>query len=353
MAQRQMRAAVGIGLEWSDWGERVSFVTEAERLGVHAAWSSEAWGADAVSPLGFLAARTSHVLLGTSIVQVGSRSPALLGMTAGTLHSITDGRFILGLGVSGPQVIEGWHGVPFRRPVERMREAIAVIRLVLSGERVQYEGQSYRLPLPGGEGTAIRSSMGPQGPVPIYLATLGPRSLEMTGEIADGWLASSFIPQHAGVFTAHLRAGAERAGRRLEDLELQAGGVVAFGDDLARLIEPRRRGLAFELGAMGSRAHNFYNQAYQRAGYQDVAREIQRRWLDGDRAGATALVPDDLVTGTNLLGTEAMVTERIRAYRDAGITTIMVEPDGDKLAARLDTLGRFMRLLEQVNGEGA
>jgi alkanesulfonate monooxygenase SsuD/methylene tetrahydromethanopterin reductase-like flavin-dependent oxidoreductase (luciferase family) len=191
--------------------------------------------------------------------------------------------------------------------------------------------------------------MGAAGPVPIFLATLTPKSLELTGALADGWLASSFMPEHAAVFTDHLRAGAERAGRKLEDLELQAGGVVAFGDDLERLLDPRRPGLAFELGAMGSREHNYYNEAYQRAGFREVALEVQRLWLDGKRDAARRAVPDEIILTTNLLGTDAMVADRIRAYRAAGVTTISVEPAGETLSERVETLGRFMHLLAEVN----
>jgi F420-dependent oxidoreductase-like protein len=267
---------------------------------------------------------------------------------------LTNGRFLLGLGVSGPQVIEGWHGLRFERPIARMREIIEIARLVMSGERVEYKGRFYRLPLPDGEGKAIRSSLGPvAAPVPIYLATLGPKSLEMTGEIADGWLGTSFMPEHADVFFHHIAAGARRAGRSIDDIDLQAGGAVAFSDDVESLYAPRKPGIAFTLGAMGSRQHNFYNQAFQRAGYKELALNIQDLWLNGKREEASALVPDELVVKTNLLGTEEMVKQRIRAYRDVGVNTIRVDPQGRDMSERLETLGRFMRLLNEVNAEGA
>jgi alkanesulfonate monooxygenase SsuD/methylene tetrahydromethanopterin reductase-like flavin-dependent oxidoreductase (luciferase family) len=181
--------------------------------------------------------------------------------------------------------------------------------------------------------------------VPIYLATLSPKSLEMTGEIADGWLGTSFMPDHAGVFLDHLAAGAARAGRTLKALDLHvAAGVVAFSDDVERLIPPRKPGLAFTLGAMGSRRHNFYNDAYRRAGYDDVARDVQRLWLEGRRDDAAARVPDELVLRTNLLGTGTMVRERLARYRAAGIDVIRVEPAGETLDARLATLGRLLEL---------
>jgi F420-dependent oxidoreductase-like protein len=346
-----LRVSVGFGFGRQDWGQAVDFVVEAEKLGVYSAWFAEAWGSDSISPLAYVAARTSKILLGTGIMQAGTRTPALVGMTAGTLSVLTGGRFLLGLGVSGPQVIEGWHGIPYDRPIQRMRETIDIARLVMSGERVGYSGKVYQLPKPGGEGKSIRSSLGPVDPVPVYLATLGPKSLEITGEIADGWLGTSFMPEHADVFFDHIRRGAQKAGRQIGDIDLQAGGVVSFSDDLGSLIPRRKPGLAFTLGAMGSREHNFYNEAFQRAGYTDLAKEAQRLWLEGDREGAAKLVPDEMVLKTNLLGTDEMVKQRIRAYREAGLNTIRVDPEGNGLAGRLETLGRFMRLLDEVNRE--
>jgi F420-dependent oxidoreductase-like protein len=343
-----MRLAISLRLANDDWSAASDWVVEAERLGVDCVWSAEAWGHDAVTPLAFLAARTSRIHLGAGIMQAGTRTPALVAMTAMSLASMSGGRFRLGLGVSGPQVIEGWHGIRFERPVQRMRETIEIVRRLTRGERSEYHGQVYELPLPGGEGKAIRSSARPQPGIPLYLATLSPRSLEMTGEIADGWLGTSFMPEHARIFFEPLAAGAARGGRSLADLDLQAGGMVAFSDDLPKLIAARKPGLAFTLGAMGSRGHNFYNAAFRRAGYEDTAIEVQRLWLDGKREEATARVPDELVLKTNLLGTEAMVRDRLLAYRKAGITTLRVEPAGEGLDHRLATLGRLTDLLRTL-----
>src|SRR3989454_6778084 len=260
---------------------------------------------------------------------------------------MSSGRFVLGMGVSGPQVIEGWHGLRFDRPLTRMREIVEVVRRATRGGRVGFKGRAYELPLPGGEGKALRSSAQPRPDMPVYLATLSPKSLEMTGEIADGWLGTSFMPEHARVFFDHLEAGAKRAGRSLAQLDLQVGGFVAFSDDVDRLIPPRKPGLAFTLGAMGSRQHNFYNDAFKRAGYEDVALEVQRLWLDGRREDAAARVPDELVLKTNLLGTEAMVRRRIETYRQAGVTTLRVEPAGETLEARMATLGRLLELVRE------
>ena len=341
-----MRVAVGLRLEGDeDWEKAATYVVEAERLGVAFAWSHESWGLDAATPLAFMAARTSRIRLGSGIMQAGTRTPALVAMTALSLASMSGGRFVLGLGVSGPQVIEGWHGLRFKQPLTRLRELVEIVRLTARGERVAFKGRIYELPLPGGEGKALRSSARPRPDIPIYLATLSPRGLALTGEIADGWLGTSFMPEHARVFFDHIAAGAARAGRSLARLDLQAGGAVAFGDDVERLVAARKPGLAFTLGAMGSREHNFYNDAFKRAGYADAALEVQRLWLDGKRDEAAARVPDDLALTVNLLGTEAMVLQRLRVYRDAGITTLRVDPAGATLQARLATLGRLMDLV--------
>jgi F420-dependent oxidoreductase-like protein len=347
-----MRIAISKRLATENWPEAATYVVEAERLGVDDVWSAGAWGHDAVTPLAFLAARTTRLRLGTGIMQAGTRTPALVAMTAMSLAAMSGNRFVLGLGVSGPQVIEGWHGIRFDRPVQRMREIIEIVRMAARGERVAYEGKIYRLPLPGGEGKALRSGAPPVPPIPIYLATLSPRSLEFTGEVADGWLGTSFMPEHAHVFFDALAAGAARAGRKLTDLDLQAGGTVAFGDDVERLIAERKPGLAFTLGAMGSARHNFYNEAFRRAGYEDVAVEAQHLWLAGRREEATARVPDELVLKTNLLGTEAMVRARIAAYRAAGVTTLRVEPAGKTLHERLDTLARVVALAREDTRAG-
>ena len=343
-----MRVAISLRLASEDWEQASAYVVEAERLGVDCLWSAEAWGHDAVTPLAFMAARTSRIQLGTGIMQAGTRTPALVAMTAMSLAAMSGGRFLLGFGVSGPQVIEGWHGIRFERPIQRMRETVEIVRRAIRGERLEFKGSIYELPLPGGEGKALRSAAKPQPNIPIYLATLSPKSLEMTGEIADGWLGTSFMPEHARVFFDHLEAGARRAGRSLASLDLQAGGVVAFSDDVERLVPPRKPGLAFSLGAMGSRQHNFYNDAYKRAGYTEVALEVQRLWLDGHREEAAARVPDELVLKTNLLGTDAMVRRRLEHYRAAGVTTLRVEPAGDTLDARLATLGRLLDLVRAL-----
>ncbi|HYX51220.1 MAG TPA: LLM class flavin-dependent oxidoreductase, partial [Ktedonobacteraceae bacterium] len=203
-----------------DWDTAIAYAVEAERLGVDSAWTAETWGYDGATPLAFLAAKTSRLRLGTGILQVGSRTPALTAMTAMALASLSGDRFLLGLGVSGPQVIEGWHGVRFARPLQRLRETIEIVRKVTRGERLVYQGEIYQVPLPDSEGRALISSVLPRPKLPIYLATLGPKSLELTGELADGWLGTSFIPEHAAMFFDPIAAGAAKAGKSLADLDL-------------------------------------------------------------------------------------------------------------------------------------
>ena len=347
-----MKVAIGFAPVNEDWEAAVTYAVEAERLGVDIAWTAETWGYDGATLLAYLAAKTTKLRLGTGIMQVGTRTPAMTAMTAMALASLSGDRFVLGLGVSGPQVIEGWHGVRFTRPMQRLHEVVDIVRMVACGERLVYHGEIYDLPLPGGEGKAMASSARPRPNLPIYLATLGPKSLELTGEIADGWLGTSFIPEHGSMFFDAIAAGATRVGRSLADLDLQvSAGVVAFSDDIERLIPPRKPGLAFTLGAMGSRQHNFYNDVYRRAGYEDVALEVQDLWFRKQREAAAARIPDELVLKTNLIGTEDMVRERIQAHRAAGVNTLRVEPEGETLNERLTILGRLMDLVNEVDGK--
>jgi F420-dependent oxidoreductase-like protein len=345
-----MKVAIGLGMTGEgSWKDAATYVQEAEKLGAQYVWTAEAWGHDAVTPLGYLAALTSKIKLGAGIMQAVGRTPANTAMTAMTLQSLSDGRFIMGLGASGPQVVEGWHGVPYKKPIQRIREVIEIVRIISRGDKLQYDGQIFHLPLPGGEGKSIRSGAPPSPNIPVYLATLSPMSLALTGEVADGWIGTSFIPEQAEeVFFQHIRKGAQRAGRSMDEIDLQAGGVVSFTDDLEKALPRRKPGLAFTLGAMGSKEHNFYNAAFQRAGYQEEARAIQLKWLEGDRQTAAQMVPEEMVLHTNLLGTDAMVRERMQAYKNAGVTTLRVDPDGRTLQERLDTLGRAINLAKDV-----
>ena len=349
-----MKVAIGVGGAGSgqrrDWERQVEYVREAERLGVDQVWTAEAWGMDAVAPLAYIAAKTDTIKLGTGIMQISARAPVMTAMTAMTMAAMTDDRFILGLGVSGPQVVEGLHGTSFDRPLSRLREYVDIVKLATSGERVEYDGTHYQLPRPAGKGKALRLAQPPTN-VLIYLATLGPNSLRYTGAVADGWVGTSFVPEGADATIGHIRDGALAHGRNMNEIDLAAGGAVEFGDDVESLIATRRPGIAFSLGAMGSATENFYNDAYRRAGFEDAGTKVQALWLSGDRAAAAEAVPDELVLRTNLIGTAAMVADRIRAYRDAGITTLRVQPEGGDLDAKLETLAKVIDLVSELNDE--
>ncbi len=340
-----MRVAIQLSADGGPWDELVTYVQEAERLGVAVCFVAEAWGADAVTPLAYLAAKTERILLGSGIFQISARTPVTTAQTALTLAQVSGNRFLLGLGVSGPQVVEGLHGQAFAHPLGRMRETIAIIRQAFAGERITYQGQHFQLPRPGGEGKALRLNRPPNPDIPIYLATLAPKMLQLTGELADGWIGTSFIPEAASAYTTHLATGAARAGRTLSALDLSQGAEVAFGNDVEAMVAARKSGLAFSLGGMGSATTNFYNDAYSRQGWGEVAQEVQRLWVAGQRQEAAALIPDAMVLQTTLLGTETMVHDRIRAWRDAGITTLRMYPAGETLDQRLETLGRALDIV--------
>ena len=345
-----MKVAIGIGGAASgrkrDWDDNVEFVVEAEKLGVDIVWSAEAWGMDAVVPLAFLAARTERIRLGTGIMQISARTPSMTAMTALTMAAVSHDRFVLGLGASGPQVVEGLQGRPFKAPITRMRETMEIARLAFAGKKIEYNGKYHQLPLPGGEGKALRLSQPGNENIPIYLASLSPRSLALTGEMADGWVGTSFSPDTGAPVIKTISDAAVAAGRSLADIDLQVGGSIAFTDDVASLIAPQKAAMAFQLGAMGSADHNFYNDAFKRQGYEEDATAVQQLWLQGKRDAAAARVPDDMILKTNLFGSEEMVRGRIEAYRAAGINTLRLSPLGNTLEERLSTLGRAMDIVQ-------
>ncbi len=344
-----MKVSISIGGAASggrrDFDEQVAYVMEAERLGVDAVWSAEAWRQDAVTPLAYLAAKTERIRLGAGIMQISARTPSMTAMTALTLATVSGDRFILGLGASGPQVVEGLQGRPFKAPLTRLKETLEIVRLAFAGEKLAYEGRYHQLPLPGGEGKALRLAQPANPNIPIYLATLSPKSLRYTGVAADGWLGTSFTPEHADAHLDHIAQGAAEAGRPMGDIDIQVGGAVAFGDDLEALVEPLKPGIAFSLGAMGSPTTNFYNDAYRRGGWADAAQAVQRLWVQGKRAEAVASVPSRMVEEVNLLGDEDQVRARVETFRKAGVTTLRVQPAGADLEARLETLGRVMDMV--------
>ncbi|QRP47574.1 LLM class flavin-dependent oxidoreductase [Amycolatopsis sp. FDAARGOS 1241] len=332
------------------WPQTLEFVLEAEKLGLDVCWVAEAWGSDAPTVLGFLAGRTTRLQLGSGIMQVGVRTPVAVAQAALTLADLSGGRFSLGLGPSGPQVIEGLHGVPFAKPLTRLRETVQIVRSAFAGEKISFSGKAFDIPLPG-EARPMRLSATPNEDIPIYLATLSPKMLELTGELADGWLGTSFVPEGAGAYFSHLDAGLAKSGRERKDLDVCQGAEVAFAadeDELRTMVGSRKKELAFSLGGMGSASTNFYNDAYSRQGWAEVAAEIRDRWQSGDRDGAAALVTDEMVLGTTLIGTEEMVRERLRVWRDAGVDTVRLYPAGDTLDALVTTLGRALDLVREV-----
>jgi F420-dependent oxidoreductase-like protein len=343
-----MKASISIGSAYYDgegWEGLVEFVEAADRLGVDSAWSAEAWGMDSVASLGYLAGCTSRIRLGTGIMQVSSRTPAMTAMTALSLAKLSGDRFCLGLGLSGPQVVEGLHGAAFERPLGRLREYVAIVRMALSGEKLEFEGEHFQLPRRGGEGKALRLSMTPKPELPIYLATLGEKSLELTGEVADGWLGTSFIPERADAMLEPIRRGAARANRSLSDIEIHVGGNLEISEDVEGLLDKYRQGMAFTLGAMGSAKTNFYNAAYARAGFEDAAKEVQALWVSGKRKEAVAAVPDEMLLAANMIGTEEMVRARLRAFRDAGVDVLRLSAPGRSTKDRIAHLEQSLDLI--------
>jgi F420-dependent oxidoreductase-like protein len=272
-------------------------------------------------------------------------------MSALSLQSLSGGRFVLGIGASGPQVMEGWHGVRFDKPVRRTRETIEIIRMISAGERLQYEGDTYQLPLPESEGRSIRSLM-PPAHIPVFVASLGPANLRLTGELADGWIGNSFFPESADVFFDPIREGAAQSGRSFDDIDLTVAVGLEFTDDVDAVGRRHADGYAFTFGAMGSSTTNFYNQAFERQGYGDDVCDVQRLWLAGDKDAARRRVPLAIGLGTNLIGTDEIIRERLRAYAAAGVGTLRVGLNSDPslgLDGQLADLARLLDLVAEVN----
>jgi F420-dependent oxidoreductase-like protein len=326
------------------------FAVVAEQIGVTSLWIPEVWGYDALTGLAYLAAKTSSVKLGTFVVQLGSRSPALLATSALSLQELSAGRFLLGVGTSGPRVMEGWHGVRFRKPVQTTRETIEIIRMISRGDRLEHPGEIYPLPLPDSRGAVLRPLVRPDH-VPVYVAAMGPQNLRLTGEMADGWLGNAFIPEAAEVFLSPLREAAQLAGRTLDKLDLVAPVAVEFHDDQAAADAAARRhadGYAFTIGAMGAGGpggQNFYNDAFTRLGYGAEVNTVAELWKAGKHEEARSSVPLDLGRLTNLLGTPDAIAERVSRYRAAGITTLLAKLEGD-YQQQLATLQQLVTIAE-------
>lgn len=313
--------------------EAVELARRAEALGFESVWMPEAYGTDAISILGALAASTERIELGTGIVNVFSRTPALLAQSAATLDLISGGRFILGLGTSGHQVISGWHGVPFDQPLQRMRETVAIVRQVLRRERLVFDGEVFHLD------KGLKLLARPlRETVPIYLATLTPGGLRLTGELADGWIPTLFSPEHMDVFRPELEAGARVSGRSLDSLAIAPHVPVSIDDDRARAREALKPWVALYVGGMGSRSKNFYNDLISRYGFADDARTLQELYLGGKQLEAIRRVPDALVDAISLAGPASYIRERLALWASAGVTTLLASVHGKTQPDRLRTL---------------
>jgi F420-dependent oxidoreductase-like protein len=314
-------------------------VAALEAAGLDTVWVAEGYGFDSPTLMGYLAARTSTVEIGAAILNVYSRTPALLASTAAGLDSVSGGRAVIGLGASDPQVIEGWHGMPYAKPLGRTKETIDIIRAALRREVITYRGQSFNLPLPDGQGTGLGKPLKlmtkpARSSIPLYVAALGPKSVEGVAAYADGWLPFLYSPEGAEeVWGASLAAGAAARSADLGPLEVVAGGMVAVGEDVKGMLDLARPMFALYIGGMGARGKNFYNDLVCRYGYEAEARQIQDLYLDGKKDEAAAKVPIELLEQVNLVGPASYVKERIEAFRESGVTSLQVSPFGDSAAA--------------------
>jgi len=344
---------VQLGLNLGYWGfgndvDNLRLAREADRLGYSVAWAAEAYGSDAVTVLTWVAAQTEHMDVGSAILQIPARSPAMTAMTAATLDTLSGGRFRLGLGVSGPQVSEGWHGVRFAKPLARTREYVDIVKMALSRERVRYNGSTYQLPLPDGPGKALHLMVHPiRDHIPIYLASVGPKNLELTGEIADGWLAIFFATEHSGDALEHVKAGRAKVGKTLDGFDVVPTVPLVVGDDVAQCAQPVRAYSALYVGGMGSREENFYNALAARMGYAEEAAEVQKRYLARDYDGAAAAIPAEFVDSTSLLGPPGRIAERMVDFAAAGVTTLSIAPFGPSMPDKLESLSVAMQALQQ------
>jgi F420-dependent oxidoreductase-like protein len=315
--------------------EAVERIVRLERLGLDMVWVGEAYGFDAVARLGYLAAKTDRIVLATGVLPVFSRTPALIAQTAATLDHLSGGRFALGLGTSGPQVVEGWHGVPFDRPLRRTREVIEVCRLLWRGERLTHAGVVFELPLPATRGLGMGRPLRLMADkfssrIPIYIAALGPANVELTAELADGWLSHLFWPEKAGeVWGDSLEAGRGRRAEDLAPLEIVAGATFALGEETTGAREEARHRVALYIGGMGPRGRNFYHDLACRYGFERQTAVVQDLYLAGRRDEAAAAVPEPLLEAATVCGPAGYVRERLSAYREAGVTNLIVNPLGD------------------------
>jgi F420-dependent oxidoreductase-like protein len=346
-----------LGLNLGYWGagndaENLALAVEADRLGYAVCWAAEAYGSDAVTVLAWVAAQTQRIDVGSAVLQIPARTPAMTAMTAATLDALSGGRFRLGLGVSGPQVSEGWHGVRFDKPLERTREYVDIVRMALRRETVAYEGSHFRLPLPDGPGKPIKLIVHPVRPqIPVYLAAIGPKNLALTGEIADGWLALFFSPAHAELSLDAIRSARATAGKGtpenpLEGFDVVSSTPVSVADDVAAAADPLRGYAALYVGGMGSREQNFYNALARRMGFDEAAQRVQDLYLERRPRDAAAAVPLQFLDATSLVGPIERIRDRLSAYAEAGVTTLSITPTARTLEERVQVLRAMADALE-------
>ncbi|ASW55036.1 LLM class F420-dependent oxidoreductase [Plantactinospora sp. KBS50] len=349
-----MRLGLSLGYQtaWSTPADHLALAQEADRLGYAVVWAAEAYGSDSPSMLAWLAGQTERIDVGSAVMQIPGRTPAMTAMTATTIDALSGGRFRLGLGVSGPQVSEGWHGVRFARPLQRTREYVDIVKLAVARKQVEYAGEHYTLPLPDGPGKALRLGFHPpREHIPIYLAAVGPKNLELAGEIADGWLAIFYAPDFAAEQLAAVAAGRARAGRDLAGFDVVPSVPVVVGDDVANCAELVRWYAALYVGGMGSREKNFYTELATRMGYGDAAREVQDLYLSKQHRDAAAAVPLEFIDRTSLLGPVERIAERMRTYAESGVTTLSVTLFAADRESGVETLRNCAQALE-LSGVG-
>jgi len=346
-----------LGLNLGYWGggsdaDNLALAREADRLGFAVCWAAEAYGSDAATVLAWVAAQTERIDIGSAIFQIPGRTPALTAMTAATLDVLSGGRFRLGIGVSGPQVSEGWHGVRFDKPLGRTREYAAIVRAALRRERVRFDGEHYVLPLPDGPGKALQLTVHPAREyIPMYLAAVGPKNLELCGEAFDGWLAIFYSPEHSADSLASITAGRARAGKTLEGFDVVPTTPIVVGDDLHECARPVRSYAALYVGGMGSRDKNFYNQLAVRMGFEKAAGTVQDLYLAREYAEAEAAVPFEFVDSTALLGPKERIAERMQVLAASGVTTLTLATYAGSLEDKRATLRTAVEALE-VAGVG-
>ena len=346
---------IGMSLNYAGgFKETVDELADYERAGLDIVFVPEAYSFDAVSQMGFIAARTERLQIASGILQLYSRTPTLTAMTAAGLDYVSDGRFVLGIGASGPQVIEGWHGVPYHAPIGRTREIIEICRKVWKRERLSYDGKYYQLPLPADQGTGLGKPLKlinhpVRERIPIIIASLGPKNVEMTAELAEGWEPIFYMPEKAGdVWGDALAKGKAKRDPSLGELDVVAQAALAIGDDVEGYLEFGRPMAALYIGGMGAKGRNFYNDLARRYGYEKEAEEIQDLYLDGKKQEAAEKVPYDLLQKTSLIGTEGFVRDRLVALKESGVTTLNVTPIGNDHAARLKLIEKVRELAASV-----